>query len=99
MSNRPASNTRPEKLQRLIVTSAASGVRLGSSVVPSNSFAERLRAWRDGRYQKEAAALLEVPIRTYQTWEQGACVPTEYVQRFVEGFMRDHPMTPPPPSQ
>ena len=34
-------------------------------------FAAKLKKWRGSRLQKEAAELLQVPLRTYQGWEEG----------------------------
>ena len=34
-------------------------------------FAAALKKWRGSRTQKEAAALLQVPLRTFQGWESG----------------------------
>lgn len=34
-------------------------------------FAAKLKKWRGNRLQKEAASLLQVPLRTYQGWEEG----------------------------
>lgn len=38
----------------------------------------RLKVWRIGKHlrQKEAAALIGVPLRTYQGWEYGYFVPS-----------------------
>lgn len=47
----------------------------------SNNFAATMRAWRQGKYlsQREAAEALSVPLRTYQNWEQGVCIPRSVV--------------------
>ncbi len=45
-------------------------------------FCTFLKAWRKARnlYKKEAASLLRIPLRTYESWEFGANVPSEIVR-------------------
>lgn len=45
------------------------------------SFAKLLRKWRGTRFQKEAAALLGVELRTYVSWEQGVHEPRNVCRR------------------
>ena len=50
------------------------------------TFAEQLRAWRKKLYQKEAADILQVNIRSYQAWEEGRREPTELAK--IEVYRR-----------
>jgi len=53
-------------------------------------FKERLRKWRGSLLQKEAAQMLGVSERTYESWEQGACEPTSKPSiREIEAKMKE----------
>lgn len=51
------------------------------------SFSKRLRKWRGKRYQKEAAAALNVELQTYRNWEYGRNVPVHLALREVERIL------------
>jgi DNA-binding transcriptional regulator YiaG len=43
------------------------------------TFAERLKQWRGGLRQKEAAEKLGLPLPTFRKWENGKRTPPKYV--------------------
>lgn len=43
----------------------------------------KLKQWRGNRLQKEAADILGVPLRTYQSWEHGKNEPAATCKRCV----------------
>lgn len=49
------------------------------------TFPEQLKQLRKEKHltQKQAYTILQVPRRTYESWESGDRTPPEYVQRFV----------------
>jgi hypothetical protein len=50
-------------------------------VVMPMAFAQELRTWRGKLLQKEAAAILGVPLDTYRAWEHGQHEPREVLTR------------------
>ena len=52
-------------------------------------FALRLRQWRGQRKQLEAADVLRVPLRTYQSWETGLRMPLKVCRGCVLARMQD----------
>jgi len=51
-------------------------------------FSKRLRKWRWKRLQKEAAFDLGIPLRTFQSWEQGVRAPSKLSLVEVERRMQ-----------
>jgi DNA-binding XRE family transcriptional regulator len=53
------------------------------------AFPDLLRShrWRLDLSQAQVASLLEVPIRTYQSWELGSSSPNKITQRVVVGIL------------
>lgn len=60
----------------------------------NSKFKEELRKWRGRRSQSRAAALLDVKLRTFQNWEQGANTPNSYSQNMVYLSMNRTPDKP-----
>jgi len=50
-------------------------------------FSERLKKWRGRLYQKEAAALLDVPLATLRKWENGKQTPNKLALAELERRM------------
>lgn len=57
-------------------------------------FSKSLKKWRGRRSQSRAAALLDVKLRTFQNWEQGANTPNAYSQSMVYMAMSRTPEKP-----
>ena len=53
------------------------------------NFAKKLRKWRKKRVQKQAASDLGVPLRTFQSWEEGIRAPSKLALIEVERRMAD----------
>jgi DNA-binding transcriptional regulator YiaG len=49
---------------------------------------ERLKALRGSLSQKQAAAKLEIPLRTWEDWERGVRTPPEYVVIMIEKLLK-----------
>ena len=48
------------------------------TVKQSDQIGSILRKWRGKKLQKEVASILGVSVRTYQNWENGVSVPTDF---------------------
>lgn len=53
----------------------------------AQEFAKKLKSWRGRRYQKEAADVLRVPLRTYQSWEAGVNEPANVCKQCIGQIM------------
>lgn len=55
-----------------------------------SEFSDRLKAWRGGRTQAEAARLLQVPLRTFQGWSTGRPASNLTIEA-ITARMAEHP--------
>ena len=60
---------------------------------PVSIFGQALRRWRGPRKQSEAAYVLAVPLRTYQSWEGGQRQPATVCRSCVAQRMEKNPVT------
>jgi DNA-binding transcriptional regulator YiaG len=62
-----------------------------------DEFSDRIKQWRLGLKlrQKEAAAVFDVPVGTYRTWEKGSKTPTKLslceIERRMKNGLRQTP--------
>ena len=56
---------------------------------PRRTLGEKLKALRDrlGLTQEQAAAKLEISVRTYQNWEQDRAAPDRFVLKHIEATL------------
>lgn len=57
----------------------------------AQSFARQLKQWRGSRPQKQAADILQVPLKTYQNWEQSENEPNALSLEELRRRMAEHP--------
>lgn len=55
----------------------------------ASEFAVTIRNWRGRLYQKEAAAILGVSLRAYQSWEQGEHQPVKSHKELLKQKMAE----------
>jgi len=54
---------------------------------PKPTFAEELRTKRAWMTQREAAAKIGVPLKSYVNWEQGRTVPDLFKRKAILGLL------------
>lgn len=60
------------------------------SDVMAELFAKRLKQWRGGLRQKEAAAILDIPLPTYRKYEAGKRTPGKLALIVLEQRLNQH---------
>ena len=56
-------------------------------------FKEAIKQWRGARYQKEAAADLDIPVSTYRKYENGKRTPSSVAMAELLRRMEEHQET------
>jgi molybdopterin converting factor small subunit len=64
------------------------GVRVWTEGVSAPSISARIKTARGQLTQMMAAAKVEVPLRTWQNWEQGVRTPPEYTVHMIEKILK-----------
>ncbi len=60
----------------------------------TNNLPKKLRLWRGDRTQLQAARALDVPLRTYQSWEEAVRCPSPLAMRWLDPIIAPDEKTP-----